>query len=81
VRDLEEKRRYSRKGKKTHSKRKWMCKLKKKDVREFFFEGKDVRESKKKENRWSDYIKKKNWSLEKRRSDRGRKQNLLGHGN
>ena len=42
-----------------------MCKLKKKDVREFFFEGKDVRESKKKENRWSDYIKKKNWSLEK----------------
>ena len=58
-----------------------MCKLKKKDVREFFFEGKDVRELKKKENGRSDYIKKKNWSLEKRRSDRGRKQNLLGHGN
>ena len=41
----------------------------------------DVQELKKKENGRSDYIKKKNWSLEKRRSDRGRKQNLLGHGN
>jgi len=41
--------------------------LKKKEVLQifFFFEGRDVQELKKKENGRSDYIKKKNWSLEK----------------